>query len=169
MEKQCGGCRNDLEHAQNRNRKREVEQMNEKCPKDLPIISRTAGRIAGRAVAYVQLARGQVQSVIQQSQARQLHMELDGLMAQVDAIKHEVRSLTFINPGPLTRSLDSLDHTSILNGRFTLMHYLIETLLIFCMTVLSSVVAYTDYRKPEGAGVNLSISSLTKVYQPNTT
>ncbi|XP_058781556.1 uncharacterized protein LOC131655769 isoform X1 [Vicia villosa] len=107
-------------------------------PKDLPIISRTAGRIAGRAVAYVQLARGQVQSVMQQSQANQLHKELHGLMSQVDAIKHEVRSLSFINPGPLTRSLDNLDQPSILN----------------------------DYRKPEGAGVNLSISSLTKDSTP---
>ncbi|XP_045808494.1 transcription factor UNE12-like [Trifolium pratense] len=30
-------------------------------PKDLPIISRTAGRLAGRAVGYVQLARGQIE------------------------------------------------------------------------------------------------------------
>lgn len=37
-------------------------------------------------------------------------------MTQVDAIKHEVRSLSFINPGPLTRSLDNLDQPSILNG-----------------------------------------------------
>jgi Sec-independent protein translocase protein TatA len=41
-------------------------------PKDLPIISRTAGRLAGRAIGYVQLARGQFESVMQQSQARQV-------------------------------------------------------------------------------------------------
>lgn len=41
-------------------------------PKDLPIIARTAGRFAGRAIGYVQLARGQFESVMQQSQARQL-------------------------------------------------------------------------------------------------
>jgi len=41
-------------------------------PKDLPIISRTAGRLAGRAIGYVQLARGQFENVMQQSQARQV-------------------------------------------------------------------------------------------------
>lgn len=41
-------------------------------PKDLPIISRTAGRLAGRAIGYVQLARGQFETVMQQSQARQV-------------------------------------------------------------------------------------------------
>jgi len=41
-------------------------------PKDLPIISRTAGRLAGRAIGYVQLARGQFDNVMQQSQARQV-------------------------------------------------------------------------------------------------
>lgn len=41
-------------------------------PKDLPIIARTAGRLAGRAIGYVQLARGQFETVMQQSQARQV-------------------------------------------------------------------------------------------------
>lgn len=37
--------------------------------KDLPKIARTAGRLAGRAIGYVQLARGQFETVMQQSQA----------------------------------------------------------------------------------------------------
>lgn len=41
-------------------------------PKDLPMIARTAGRLAGRAIGYVQLARGQFENVMQQSQARQV-------------------------------------------------------------------------------------------------
>jgi Sec-independent protein translocase protein TatA len=40
--------------------------------KDLPIVARTAGRLAGRAIGYVQLARGQFDNVMQQSQARQV-------------------------------------------------------------------------------------------------
>ncbi|CAL5185691.1 unnamed protein product [Lathyrus oleraceus] len=96
--------------------------------------------MAGRAIAYVQLARGHLGFVIQQ--ARQLHNELRDMMAQVDAIQHEVRSLSFINPGPLTRRLDNLDQPSILNG------------------------GYANNRIPEGAGVNLSISSLTKDSTP---
>ncbi|XP_038713084.1 sec-independent protein translocase protein TatB-like [Tripterygium wilfordii] len=82
-------------------------------PKDLPIIARTAGKFAGRAIGYVQLARGQFDSVMQQSQARQVHKELQDTMAQLDAIRHEIRSVSFMNPGPMTRRLvDNLDNTS---------------------------------------------------------
>ncbi|KAJ1385524.1 hypothetical protein SESBI_41589 [Sesbania bispinosa] len=104
-------------------------------PKDLPIISRTAGRLAGRAIGYVQLARGQFETVMQQSQARQVHKELQDTMAQLDAIRHEIRSISLINPGPMTRSLvDNLDQSSVSN----------------------------DNRKPEDLGVNNSIPSVTK-------
>ncbi|XP_011079939.1 uncharacterized protein LOC105163327 isoform X1 [Sesamum indicum] len=74
-------------------------------PKDLPIIARTAGRLAGRAIGYVQMARGQFESVMQQSQARQVHKELQDTMAQLEAIRHEIRSISFMNPGPLTTRL----------------------------------------------------------------
>lgn len=38
-------------------------------------------------------------------------------MAQLDAIRHEIRSISFVNPGPLTRRLvDNIDHTSMSNG-----------------------------------------------------
>lgn len=103
-------------------------------PKDLPMISRTAGRLAGRAVGYVQLARGQFDSVMQRSQVNQVHKELQETMAQLEAIRHEIGSISFINPGPSTRRHDNLDRSSISN----------------------------DDRKPEYAGVNNSISSHTK-------
>ncbi|CAA0841193.1 Unknown protein [Striga hermonthica] len=74
-------------------------------PKDLPVIARTAGRLAGRAIGYVQVARGQFESVMQQSQARQVHKELQDTMAQLEAIRHEIRSISFMNPGPLTTRL----------------------------------------------------------------
>ncbi|KAG6407747.1 hypothetical protein SASPL_130744 [Salvia splendens] len=113
-------------------------------PKDLPVIARTAGRLAGCAIGYVQVARGQFESVMHQSQARQLyamplsgiapvpslnsdikvmvifladavyvmtfsvgivHKELQDTMAQLEAIRHEVRSISFMNPGPLTTRL----------------------------------------------------------------
>lgn len=72
-------------------------------PKDLPKIARTAGRLAGRSIGYVQLARGQFDNVMQQSQARQVHKELQDTMAQLDAIRYEIRSLSLVNPGPMTR------------------------------------------------------------------
>ncbi|GMJ01925.1 mitochondrial TatB-like [Hibiscus trionum] len=74
-------------------------------PKDLPRIARVAGRLAGRSIGYVQLARGQFDNVMQQSQARQVHKELQDTMAQLDAIRHEIRSLSLVNPGPMTRRL----------------------------------------------------------------
>nr|XP_016478604.1 PREDICTED: sec-independent protein translocase protein TatB-like [Nicotiana tabacum] len=79
-------------------------------PKDLPIIARTTGRFAGRSIGYVQLARGQFESVMQQSQARQVHKELQDTIAQLEAIRHEIRTISFMNPGPMTsRLVDSIN------------------------------------------------------------
>ncbi|KAJ6938646.1 hypothetical protein NC651_005168 [Populus alba x Populus x berolinensis] len=89
-------------------------------PKDLPLIARTAGRLTGRAIGYVQMVRGQFDSVMQQSQARQVHKELQDTMAQLDAIRHEIRSLSVLNPGPLTRRLvDNLDPPPATNASGT--------------------------------------------------
>lgn len=74
-------------------------------PKELPIIARTAGRLAGRAIGYIQLTRGQFDSILQETQARQVHKELQDTMAQLDAIRHELRSISLLNPGPLTTRL----------------------------------------------------------------
>ncbi|KAI3719386.1 hypothetical protein L6452_20283 [Arctium lappa] len=74
-------------------------------PKDLPRIARVAGRLAGRSIGYVQMARGQFDNVMQQSQAKQVHKELQDALAQMDAIRHEMRTISFMNPGPLTRTL----------------------------------------------------------------
>ncbi|KAM5552944.1 sec-independent protein translocase protein TatB [Rosa sericea] len=74
-------------------------------PKDLPRIARMAGRLTGRSIGYVQLARGQFDNVMQQSQARQVQKELQDALAQLDSIRYEVRSLSLINPGPMTRKL----------------------------------------------------------------
>ncbi|KAM1142747.1 hypothetical protein EV1_031418 [Malus domestica] len=74
-------------------------------PKDLPRIARAAGRLAGRSIGYVQLARGQFDNVMQQSQARQVHKELQDALAQLESIRYEVRSISLMNPGPMTRKL----------------------------------------------------------------
>ncbi|KAJ0977677.1 hypothetical protein J5N97_013151 [Dioscorea zingiberensis] len=78
-------------------------------PKDLPVIARTAGRLAGRAIGYVQMARGQFESVMQQSQARQVHKELQDTIAQLEAIRYEIRSISIMNPGPFIRRLDGIE------------------------------------------------------------
>ncbi|CAL5432867.1 unnamed protein product [Camellia sinensis] len=86
-------------------------------PKDLPIIARTAGKLTGRAIGYVQLARGQFDTIMHQTQARQVHKELQDTIAQLEAIRHEIRTVSFMIPGPLTRRLvDNLDQTSAASG-----------------------------------------------------
>ncbi|CAA6667329.1 unnamed protein product [Spirodela intermedia] len=75
----------------------------------LIVIARTAGRLAGRAIGYVQMARGQFDSVMQQSQVSQVHKELQDTIAQLEAIRYEVRSISLLNPGPLTRKLDNTE------------------------------------------------------------
>ncbi|XP_077248049.1 uncharacterized protein LOC143887760 [Tasmannia lanceolata] len=89
-------------------------------PKDLPIIARTAGRFAGRAIGYVQMARGQLESVLQQSQASQVHKELQDTLAQLEAIRYEIRSISIMNPGPMTRRLmDGTEPVPSSNGTDT--------------------------------------------------
>ncbi|GFZ19741.1 hypothetical protein Acr_28g0004460 [Actinidia rufa] len=85
----------------------------ENCPKDLPILARTAGRLAGRAIGYVQLARGQFDNIMRQNQARQVHKELQDTIAQLEAIRYDIRTISFMNPGPMTRRLvDNIGQTS---------------------------------------------------------
>ncbi|KAL0389443.1 UNVERIFIED_CONTAM: hypothetical protein Scaly_0301400 [Sesamum calycinum] len=77
-------------------------------PKDLPKIARTAGRLAGRAIGYVQMARGQFEALcsnLKLARIWQVHKELQDTMAQLEAIRHEIRSISFMNPGPLTTRL----------------------------------------------------------------
>lgn len=71
-------------------------------PKDVPRIARAAGRLTGRAVGYVQSARGQMEDILHQSQANQVHKELQDTMAQLDAIRHEIRNISIMNPTPIT-------------------------------------------------------------------
>lgn len=75
-------------------------------PKDLPRIARALGRFAGRSIGYVQMIRGQFDNVMQQSQASQVHKELQDTLAQLEAIRYEVRSLSMMNPTPFTRRFD---------------------------------------------------------------
>ncbi|PWA72437.1 hypothetical protein CTI12_AA270600 [Artemisia annua] len=86
-------------------------------PKDLPRIARVAGRLAGRSIGYVQMARGQFDNVMQQSQAKQVHKELQDTIAQLEAIRHEIRTISFVNPGPLTsRLVDNVAQNLATNG-----------------------------------------------------
>ncbi|XP_076942742.1 uncharacterized protein LOC143612709 [Bidens hawaiensis] len=51
------------------------------------------------------MARGQFDNVMQQSQAKQVHKELQDTIAQLEAIRHEIRTISFVNPGSLTSRL----------------------------------------------------------------
>lgn len=73
-------------------------------PKDLPIMARAAGRLTGKAVGYLQTMRGQVDTIMQQSQVNDVQKELREAMAQLDAIRHEVRSgMSIMQHRPLVR------------------------------------------------------------------
>ncbi|XP_020241903.1 uncharacterized protein LOC109820209 isoform X2 [Asparagus officinalis] len=76
-------------------------------PKDLPVIARTAGRLVGRAIGYVQMARGQFDNVMQHSQASKVHKELQDTMAQLEAIRYEIRSISIMSPAPFTRRMEA--------------------------------------------------------------
>ncbi|KFK31704.1 hypothetical protein AALP_AA6G148200 [Arabis alpina] len=75
-------------------------------PKDLPIIARAGGRLFGRAIGYIQMARGHMDGVMKQPQMQELSKNVQDLQAQLDAISHGARFSLF-NPSPLTRRVDN--------------------------------------------------------------
>ncbi|ESQ51276.1 hypothetical protein EUTSA_v10017901mg, partial [Eutrema salsugineum] len=75
-------------------------------PKDLPIIARAGGRLFGRAIGYIQMARGHIDGVMKQPQMQEISKEVQDLRAQVDAISHGA-SFSLFNSNPLTRRVDN--------------------------------------------------------------
>ncbi|KAG0612913.1 hypothetical protein M758_6G062000 [Ceratodon purpureus] len=72
-------------------------------PKDIVIIGRAAGRMTGKAVGYIQNARGHIAPIMQRSEINTVHKELRETMAQLEAIRHEMRTgISIMNPGPMT-------------------------------------------------------------------
>lgn len=78
-------------------------------PKDIVIIGRAAGRLTGKAVGYIQNARGHIAPIMHKSEINTVHKELRETMAQLEAIRHEMRTgISIMSPGPMTsRVLDS--------------------------------------------------------------
>nr|ADE75879.1 unknown [Picea sitchensis] len=46
-----------------------------------------------------------MEHILHQSQANQVHKELQDTMAQLDAIRHEIRNISIMNPTPMTRRI----------------------------------------------------------------
>ncbi|KAI5680162.1 hypothetical protein M9H77_01389 [Catharanthus roseus] len=126
-------------------------------PKDLPRIARTAGRLAGRAIGYVQVARGQFETVMQQSQARQVHKDLQDTIAQLEAIRHEIRTISFMNPGPMTRKyLDNIDQTSPTNAETEAQTAGIKSALTNSNTKVENIVSHLPGSKDDNIRGHLS-------------
>lgn len=50
-----------------------------------------------------------------------MHKELQDTMAQLEAIRYEIRSLSIMNPGPMTRRLmDGVEHAPSTSGMINL-------------------------------------------------
>jgi len=62
-------------------------------------IARTAGRMTGRAVGRLIVARRHLDEILGQSAATQVHKELKDAMTQLDSIRYEVQNLSRLTPG----------------------------------------------------------------------
>ncbi|TVU00193.1 hypothetical protein EJB05_54399, partial [Eragrostis curvula] len=71
-------------------------------PSDMVKIARTAGRMTGRAVGRLIVARRQLDEILGQSAATKVHKELKEAMTQLDTIRYEVQSLSRLTPGQFT-------------------------------------------------------------------
>lgn len=60
----------------------------------------------------------------------QVHKELQDTLAQIDAIRHEIRSISILNPGPLTQRLVDNPELKAADGSVTSTWY-VSLLLIF--------------------------------------
>lgn len=50
-----------------------------------------------------------------------MHKELQDTIAQLEAIRYEIRSLSIMNPGPMTRKLmDGVEHAPSTSGMINL-------------------------------------------------
>ncbi|XP_063937627.1 uncharacterized protein LOC108193651 isoform X2 [Daucus carota subsp. sativus] len=132
-------------------------------PKDFPRVSRLAGRMAGRAIGYVQLARGQFDVIMHQSQAQQVHKELKDTMAQLEAIRHEIRTVSFMNPGQLTtRLVDNLDQTTAANESTESEKVIKENISRTTTPKDSSLKASSSFNIQSKAAVSSSIDKYSK-------
>ncbi|KAJ1277227.1 hypothetical protein BS78_05G279100 [Paspalum vaginatum] len=68
-------------------------------PSDMVKIARTAGRMTGRAVGRLIVARRQLDEILGQSAATKVHKELKDAMTQLDSIRYEVQNLSRLTPG----------------------------------------------------------------------
>ncbi|CAO2142005.1 unnamed protein product [Urochloa humidicola] len=68
-------------------------------PSDMVKIARTAGRMTGRAVGRLIVARRQLDEILGQSAVTQVRKELKDAMTQLDSIRYEVQNLSRLTPG----------------------------------------------------------------------
>ncbi|KAL6654104.1 hypothetical protein ACP70R_007569 [Stipagrostis hirtigluma subsp. patula] len=68
-------------------------------PTDMIKIARTAGRMTGRAVGRLIVARRELDEILGQTAATKVHKELKDAMTQLESIRYEVQSLSRLTPG----------------------------------------------------------------------
>ena len=73
-------------------------------PADLPVIARVAGRFSGRAVGFLLRLRARASAVAQEAELAELHAELRQSMAQLVAVREEIRAgVNMTAPGCVSR------------------------------------------------------------------
>ncbi|XP_024530748.1 uncharacterized protein LOC9646278 isoform X3 [Selaginella moellendorffii] len=71
-------------------------------PKDIHRYARMGGRLVGRTVGFVKTTKGEFDGVMGKSQMSEVHKELKEAMAQLNAIRYEIRSgLSFTGSPPV--------------------------------------------------------------------
>ena len=80
----------------------------------------------------------------------QVHKELQDTMSQLEAIRHEVRSISFMNPGPLTtRLVDNIaNQPPVTNGI-----HLVTTFCCFMQIAFSSHSHFVLLLNYRGKGI----------------
>ncbi|CAK0785402.1 hypothetical protein CVIRNUC_008611 [Coccomyxa viridis] len=78
-------------------------------PKELPGLARGAGRLTGRAAAFLTRSRAAFLKFSDENEITELHKEMQQSLAQLQQIQYELRSgINVLDPGPLARKAMTL-------------------------------------------------------------
>ncbi|KAI3718448.1 hypothetical protein L6452_19320 [Arctium lappa] len=96
----------------------------------------------------------------------QVHKELQDALSQMDAIHHEMRTISFMNPGPLTRTLTDNDGQTLTKGNTDLENLsddkqTIDTSKVYSTTILV-VFPSSDMHRQDTAYARLAESAVMR-------
>ncbi|CAD6256745.1 unnamed protein product [Miscanthus lutarioriparius] len=128
-------------------------------PSDMVKIARTAGRMTGRAVGRLIVARRQLNEILGQSAATQVNKELKEAMTQLDSIRYEVQNLSRLTPGQFMMKQHNTGTSDSSDGSATKQEEFRQEIRSIIRDEIKNFVSTTEARKHEVADEPTTLKS----------